>query len=82
MALLPFASFVPTQPASAATLPDCAASGYTNGGVTITPSHGKVMYIDTGVSPKVDAAYVGYRITNNGASALKGYWVSVTNFRG
>jgi hypothetical protein len=84
IALLPFATFVPTQPASAATLPDCAASGYTKSGtnITITPSHGKVMYIDTGVSPKIDAAYIGYRITNNTASALSGYWVSLTNFRG
>ena len=40
------------------------------------------MYIDTGVSPRVDAAYVGYRITNNTGSALSGYWVSLTNFRG
>ena len=40
------------------------------------------MYIDTGVSPRVDAAYVGYRITNNTGSALSGYWVSLTDFRG
>lgn len=40
------------------------------------------MYIDTGVSPRIDAAYVGYRITNNTGSALSGYWVSLTDFRG
>ncbi len=40
------------------------------------------MYIDTGVSPRIDAAYVGYRITNNTGNALSGYWVSLTDFRG
>lgn len=69
-------------PTAKAALPDCAASGYTSGGITITPSHGKVLYIDTGVSPKIDAAYIGYRVTNNGASALSGYWVNLGNFRG
>lgn len=70
--------------ADAVALPACADSGYTKSGtnITITPSHGKVMYIDTGVSPRVDAAYVGYRITNNTGSALSGYWVSLTDFRG
>lgn len=70
--------------ANAATLPACADAGYTKSGtnLTITPSHGKVMYIDTGVSPRIDAAYVGYRITNNTGSALSGYWVSLTDFRG
>jgi hypothetical protein len=81
LALLPFISTGQITPSNAAALPECSTSGYTSGGATITPSHGKVMYIDTGVSPKIDAAYMGYRITA-GSTALKGYWVSVTNFRG
>lgn len=81
--LLPILSPSPVViPSAKATLADCAAAGYTSGGLTITPSHGKVLYIDTGVSPKIDAAYIGYRITNNGASAISGYWVNLGNFRG
>ncbi len=71
-------------PEARAAFPECATAGYTKSGtdITITPSHGKVMYIDTGVSPKIDAAYVGYRITNNTGAALSGYFVSLTDFRG
>jgi hypothetical protein len=82
LAAIPLTFSWPT--ANAVALPTCADSGYTKAGtnITITPSHGKVMYIDTGVSPRIDAAYVGYRITNNTGSALSGYWVSLTDFRG
>ena len=73
-----------SAPEAKAALPECAVAGYTKSGtgLTITPSHGQVMYIDTGVSPKIDAAYVGYRITNNTGAAISGYWVSLTDFRG
>lgn len=71
-----------SSPAKAA-LSECSTSGYTSGGITITPSHGKVMYIDTGVSPKIDAAYIGYRITNNSSTdSISGYWVHLGDFRG
>lgn len=77
---------VPTNiaPQAKASLPECSTAGYTKSGsgLTITPSHGQVMYIDTGVSPKIDAAYVGYRITNNTGATVSGYWVSLTDFRG
>jgi hypothetical protein len=77
-------SFTFPNTAGAVALPVCADSGYTKSGtnIKITPSHGKVMYIDTGVSPRIDAAYVGYQITNNTNAALSGYWVSLTDFRG
>lgn len=77
-------SFTFPNTAGAVALPVCADSGYTKSGtnIKITPSHGKVMYIDTGVTPRIDAAYVGYRITNNTGAALSGYWVSLTDFRG
>jgi len=83
LAAIPLTFSLPTA-ANAVALPACVDSGYTKAStnITITPSHGKVMYIDTGVSPRIDAAYVGYRITNNTGSALSGYWVSLTNFRG
>jgi hypothetical protein len=48
----------------------------------VNPSHSKVFYIDTGVSPRIDASYVGYRVTNATGATLKGYWVSLTNFVG
>ena len=40
------------------------------------------MFIDSGISPKVDAAYVGYRISNKTGATLKGYWASIDNFSG
>ena len=83
LAIIPISFTWPTS-ANAVALPACADAGYTKSGtsLTITPSHGKVMYIDTGVSPRIDAAYVGYRIKNGTGSALSGYWVSLTDFRG
>lgn len=65
-------------------LPAHAAScetSYTQGTLNLVPSHGKVFYIDTGVSPRIDATYVGYRLKNNGGSDFNG-WVSLTNFTG
>ena len=60
----------------------CATAGATaQNGYTEAPSHGQVMYIDSGVTPKIDAAYVGYKITNNSGSA-KSIWVQLDNFTG
>ena len=38
---------------------NCSATGATSGDYTIKPSHGSVFYIDSGISPCLDAAYVG-----------------------
>lgn len=68
-------------PASAANV-SCVTAGTTaQNGYTEAPSHGQVMYIDSGVSPKIDASYVGYRITNNTGST-KSIWVQLDNFTG
>jgi uncharacterized repeat protein (TIGR02543 family) len=40
------------------------------------------MYIDSGMNPRVDAGYIGYRITNRTGSVMKGYWASFDNFTG
>lgn len=50
-------------------------------GYKATPSHGKVFYIDSGLTPKIDASYVGYTITNTTGST-QSFWVSVNNFIG
>lgn len=84
LALAPLIAPNASIPQARAALPECSTSGYTKSGtgLTITPSHGRVLYIDTGVSPKIDAAYVGYRITNNTGGPISGYFVSLTDFRG
>ena len=68
---------VSAPPATAA---DCGTT-YTQGTLSLEPSHGKVLYIDSGVTPRIDAAYIGYRITNTSGSAFNG-WVSLSNFTG
>lgn len=66
-------------PANAATA--CSTTN-TSGNVSVDPSHGSVFYIDTGVNPRLDAAYVGYRIKNTTGSTLTNAWVSLSNFSG
>ncbi|MFM6977670.1 MAG: hypothetical protein ACKOWR_03015, partial [Micrococcales bacterium] len=59
--------------------------GYTNttNKLKATPSHGQVMYIDSGVTPKVDAAYVGYKIDNTDTvNARTKLWVKLDSFAG
>ena len=51
-------------------------------GLKAVPAHGRVFYIDSGVIPKVDAAYIGYRIQNSSGSTATGLWVSIDNFVG
>jgi len=71
-----------SSPAAHAANVSCVTAGATaQNGYTEAPSHGQVMYIDSGVSPKIDAAYVGYRITNNSGTA-KSIWVQLDNFTG
>ena len=71
---------VPT--ATAAGLTSCADGSGVTSGLTIAASHGQAFYIDSGVNPKLDAGYVGYRVTNSSGSVKKGLWVALTNFTG
>ena len=70
-----------TPPEAQAALPAsaCASDMTRQNGLRISPSHGKVMYIDTGVTPKLDASYVGYVVDD---TKTKGLWVSVEEFGG
>ena len=50
---------------------------------TVTPSHGKVFYIDSGQNQNVDASYAGYTITNSqntATEASRDVWVRVDGF--
>ena len=73
---------IASAPAQAAA---CSATNQQNF-ITVEPSHGSVMYIDSGVSPKIDAAYIGYRVslkTGAGAPAsINDYWVNLSGFTG
>lgn len=64
-------------PAGATPTPACG--GAAQGGLTIAASHDAVFYTDLGHS--LDAAYLGYRITNSGA-ARTNLWVKVSAFAG
>ena len=65
-----------------AVLATCAVGSAAQNSLTVEPSHPTVMYIDSGVSPRLDAAYIGYRISNRTGATLKGYWASFDNFTG
>lgn len=74
-----------SAPPAANAVNSSCIGGYTNSTTKLkaTPSHGQVMYIDSGVTPKVDAAYVGYKIDNTDTSnARSKIWVSVDSFSG
>lgn len=60
----------------------CAVGSSAQNNIQVNPSHSKVFYIDTGVTPRIDASYVGYRVKNTTGATLKGYWVSLSNFVG
>ena len=47
---------------------------------TVSPSHGQVFYIDSGVTPRIDAAYVGYNIQTSADKT--NIWVKLSNFTG
>lgn len=70
----------PTEPANAANAA-CSKDMAAQGGFKASPSHGQVFYIDSGLTPKIDASYVGYTITNTTGST-QSFWVSVNNFIG
>lgn len=79
MALL--SSFFPIPQALAANTA-CAVGAAAQNSIEVEPSHGKVLYMDTGVSPRIDGAYIGYRVTNKTGSSISGWWVSLSNFTG
>ena len=60
----------------------CIDTGAAQNSIRVSPSHASVFYIDTGVTPRIDASYVGYQVANTSGTPLKGYWVSLTNFTG
>lgn len=63
-----------------ATVTDPCDGTYASNSITVSPSHGKVFYIDSGQGQAVDAAYAGYVVS---ASAAKtNLWVRVDTFSG
>jgi len=70
----------PTK-ANAAITDSCGVT-YTENNLVVTPSHGKVFYIDTGITPALNSAYIGYNVSNTSATAKSGYWVKIGNFLG
>ena len=48
----------------------------------ITPSHSSVFYIDSGVTPRVDSAYVAYKIDNSLTSSRTNIWVQLDALAG
>jgi uncharacterized repeat protein (TIGR02543 family) len=73
---------VSSAPNANAALATCSAGSAAQNSIAVEPSHPTVMYIDSGISPRVDAAYIGYLISNRTGATLKGYWASLDNFTG
>ncbi len=69
------------QPA-AATAAACSTGAAAQNGIAVAPSHGQAFYIDTGASPKLDAGYIGYRVTNSTGSTQGDLWTTVNGFTG
>lgn len=66
----------PVEAAEPATA--CSSTAVAQNNVTVRPSHGKVMYIDTGQGQNINAAYVGYRVT--AGANLNDIWVQLSGF--
>lgn len=60
----------------------CSAGAAAQNGISVAPSHGQAFYIDTGASPKLDAGYIGYRVTNSTGSTQNNLWTEVGTFTG
>lgn len=60
----------------------CSSGAAAQNGITVVPSHGQAFYIDTGTSPKLDAGYIGYRVTNSTGSTQNDLWTEVGSFTG
>jgi uncharacterized repeat protein (TIGR02543 family) len=70
------------QPAQAAAAVDCSSTMTAQNSMTVTPSHGSVFYIDSSVTPKVDSAYVAYKIDNTSGTAKTNVWLQLSSFTG
>ena len=75
--IFPISKAITTQANAAAA---CVVGGAAQNNIKVTPVHGKAFYVDFGVTPALDASYVGYQITNTSASAITGYWAKLSNF--
>jgi hypothetical protein len=71
-----------STPEAKATVATCGSSAVTQNGMKVVPSHGTVFYIDTSVTPKLDAGYIGYRVSNQSTSTLPHLWTQVSSFTG
>ncbi|MBC7463999.1 MAG: InlB B-repeat-containing protein, partial [Actinobacteria bacterium] len=60
----------------------CASTMTAQNSLKATPSQASTFYVDSGVTPKVDAAYVGYSIANSSGSTMSSLWVSIGTFTG
>ena len=83
--LISFLQFIPTVisiPSANAAYGAGLTSCTNTNNLRITASHGKAFYIDSGVNPKLDAGYVGYRIYNNSGSTKTGLWLKLSDFVG
>ncbi len=67
---------------AAASVTACSSSAAAQNGITVAPSHGQAFYIDTGASPKLDAGYIGYRVTNGTGATQGNLWTEVGSFTG
>ena len=54
-------------------------SGVDLGAFKVLPLHGKAFYLD--LKNGMNASYIGYEITYDGASTIRNYWIELTNFR-
>src|SRR5688572_3154915 len=79
LALFVLSLFSRVTPASAVA---CSSGAAAQNGITVVPSHGSVFYIDTGVTPALDAGYIGYRVTNGTGSSQSDLWTEVSSFTG
>jgi hypothetical protein len=75
-------SVVTSAAPASAVLAACAENSSPQNNIRVSPSHTSVFYIDTGVTPRIDASYVGYQVANTTGTPMKGYWVSLNNFTG
>ena len=62
-----------------ATVPTIDCVGTVSNGIAVTPSHGKVMYIDTGQGQNINASYVGYKVSVTGSNRSD-IWVELDGF--
>lgn len=57
-----------------------ACASVEHNGISVTPSHGSILYVDTGQSQNLDAGYLAYRVTSTAARA--DLWVQLEDFSG